>query len=211
MTVTKPVLRAATGDERATTVRPATPDDADTIVRFILMAGDGLPVLFWSTIAAPGADPIAVGRERARRDGGGFSWRNTVLAVRDGRAVGGLVGYALAPGDGGDGDDAGVPAPIRPLLALEAKATGRWYVNVLAVDPAARRRGVATRLLAEADILARRAGTLGPCLTVADSNVDARRLYRAAGFAEVAAEPMVKTGWTHPGSAWILMTKDLPA
>jgi ribosomal protein S18 acetylase RimI-like enzyme len=196
-------LRAAA--ESTTVIRAATPDDAEALVRVVLMAGDGLPVLYWSAIAAPGEDPIAAGLARVRSGQGAFSYHNAFVADRDGRTVGGLVGYPIVDGEG---DLDGFPPPIRPLIALEAKAVGRWYVNIIAVDPEARRTGVASRLLAEADLRAKVAGTAGLCLSVADSNHAARRLYEAAGYRDFAFEPMVKEGWDHPGSAWILMVKD---
>ena len=44
-----------------------------------------------------------------------------------------------------------LPAVFRPLQALENRALGTQYVNVLATYPEFRRRGVATRLLDEAE------------------------------------------------------------
>ena len=40
---------------------------------------------------------------------------------------------------------------FRPLQGLENRAPGTHYLNVLATYPAFRRRGVASRLLAEAE------------------------------------------------------------
>ena len=42
---------------------------------------------------------------------------------------------------------------FRPLQALENRALGTHYLNVLATYPEFRRRGVASRLLAEAERL----------------------------------------------------------
>ena len=98
-----------------------------------------------------------------------------------------------------------LPPMFRPLQALENRVPGSLYVNMLATYPAFRRRGVATLLLAEAG---RQAATArGLSLIVADDNHDARRLYRAFGFAEVAEEPLVADGWVTESRAWVLMLK----
>ena len=40
---------------------------------------------------------------------------------------------------------------MRPLVLLEAKAPGSWYVNVLATFPEFRRQGIGVQLLAVAE------------------------------------------------------------
>lgn len=203
-------------------LRDATPDDADALCRFVDMAGDGLPVHLWRQMAAPGQDPYEVGRARARRDTGGFSWRNAMLAERSGRVVGGLIGYPLAaaPGPGASPPNpletippqtipSDTPPLFRPLLELEATAAGHWYVNVLAVDPGERGRGLGTRLLAAADGIAAAGGLDGIALIVADDNHAARRLYEACGYRPLAERAVVADGWTTTSQRWILMTKRL--
>ena len=100
------------------------------------------------------------------------------------------------------------PPMFRPLQALENRVLGTLYVNVLATYPAFRRRGVGSRLLAEAE---RQAGRRNLSLIVADRNLTARRLYEAFGFDEIAREPMVKDGWETASDAWVLMVRDAGA
>ncbi len=78
-------------------------------------------------------------------------------------------------------------------------------MNVLATYPEFRRRGVASRLLAEAE--RQGLGARGLSLIVADANMAARRLYEAWGFAEAARAAMVKDGWEGAGREWVLMVK----
>ena len=94
---------------------------------------------------------MAVGARRAARDEGAFSWRNAVIAELGGAVAGGLVAYRIGP-DPEPLDD--VPPLFRPLQALENRALGTHYVNVLATYPEFRRRGC--RLAA-----ARRGGAAG--------------------------------------------------
>jgi ribosomal protein S18 acetylase RimI-like enzyme len=93
---------------------------------------------------------------------------------------------------------------FRPLQALENRALGTWYVNVLATYPEFRRRGVARQLLAEAE---RQAAGADLSLIVADRNAGARRLYEAFGFRAAAEEPVVAEDWESESEAWVLMLR----
>jgi ribosomal protein S18 acetylase RimI-like enzyme len=77
----------------------------------------------------------------------------------------------------------------RLLRHLGAAATvapsppaGAWYVDALAVAPAARRRGVAAALLADAERVAREHGAIGVALDTGLENEPAQRLYERCGF-----------------------------
>jgi ribosomal protein S18 acetylase RimI-like enzyme len=71
---------------------------------------------------------------------------------------------------------AGVVSPRPPVNA--------YYVDALAVDPAWRRRGIARRLLDDAEQRARLAGLAGLALDTGLHNDAARALYTAYGFDE---------------------------
>jgi ribosomal protein S18 acetylase RimI-like enzyme len=183
-------------------IRPATIADAPALARHVNMAGEGLPLSLWAALAQPGEDPWEVGRRRAERNTGGFSWRNARVLEQDGEAVGSLIGYPLDPEPA---DEAGVPPVIVPMLRLEALAGGSWYVNVLAVDPHARGRGHGARLLRAAEAEAAAVGRTSVSLIVADNNAVALRLYERSGFRIVADAPVVRDGWDTSASRWILM------
>jgi len=188
------------------TVRPATAADAEVMVRLIDIAGEGLPMVLWSAMAAPGQDPWQVGRERALREEGAFSYRNAFIAEADGGAAGCLVGYRLADLPE-PFEPASTPPVVLPLLRLEACAAGSWYVNALAVFEESRGHGHASRLMAVAEAEARRSGARGTSLIVADSNAGARRFYASLGYHEIAAAPMVKGDWRGEGRDWLLCIK----
>jgi ribosomal protein S18 acetylase RimI-like enzyme len=84
-------------------------------------------------------------------------------------------------------------------------------VNVLAAYPQHRGNGYGTALLGLAEELARETLRRGMSIIVADTNVGARRLYERYGYREVASRRMVKEGWVHPGTSFVLLTKSLRA
>jgi len=187
--------------------RPATADDADALATFINMAGEGLPFYLWSKMARPGEDPWAVGRRRAQRTEGGFSYKNAVVAEVDGRVAAGLIGYPLPETPEAIDRDATPPIFV-PLLDLENLVPGTWYLNVMATDPDYRGQGYGARLLDIAEQLAAGSGSAGLSLIVLDANTGARRLYERAGYRRVADRPVVKDDWACRGENWVLLVKD---
>lgn len=188
--------------------RPATPDDAAALAELVNFAGEGMPLYLWTGMAGPSESPWAVGRQRALRDSGGFSYRNAVVRDDDGRVVAALIGYPLPdepePVDYGD-----MPPMFVPLQQLEDLVPATWYVNVLATYPEQRGRGYGAELLAIAERLAAETGKQGLSIIVSDANAGARRLYERCGYAEVATRPMVKNGWDNRGDHWVLLKKGL--
>lgn len=183
-------------------IRPGRATDAPALADLVVIASEGLCLQTWADLAGPGETPLEVGRRRAAREEGAFSWRNALVAEREGRVVAALLGYPLpdapapVPGD--------VPPVFLPLVELEAEACGTWYVNVLAAFPGDRGQGHGSRLLEAAEAQMRRHARQGLSLIVAEGNAGARRFYRRHGFREVAERP------AGPGPAegrWLLMTR----
>lgn len=172
------------------------------------MAGEGLPFYVWSKMAAPGQSPWDVGRQRAMRETGSFSYRNAIVREEAGEIVACLIAYGLKD-DPASSNHSQIPPMFAPLQQLEDMAAGTWYVNVVATYPGHRGRGHGQALMAVAENAARKAGYRGLSLVVADANVTARRLYEGLGYAEEAQLPMEKEDWQHPGSNWVLYLKAL--
>ena len=187
-------------------IRPATLADAAAMAELVNMAGEGMPLYLWARMAEPGQDPWDVGRRRAERETGSFSYRNATMLAAEGRVVACLVGYTLP--DAPDPIDCDtMPAMFVPLQELENIACGTWYVNVLATYPRYRGQGFGTKLLGLADEIAGKAGRNGLSLIVSDGNVGARRLYERCGYSQVATRPMVKEDWETAGQNWVLLVK----
>ena len=185
--------------------RPATQGDAPALTELVNFAGEGLPLYLWTRMAEAGESAWDVGRRRAMRETGSFSYRNATVAETGGRVIAGLIGYPLP--DRPEAIDDEMPPMFVPLQELENLAPGTWYVNVLATSPEYRNRGYGTRLLGIAERLAAAAGRPGLSIIVSDANAGARRLYERCGCSEVARRPMVKEGWENPGENWVLLVK----
>lgn len=188
-------------------IRKAQARDAAHLVRFINMAADDLPMHFWRKSVGPEGDPIAYGMERAARETGSFSFTNAWLAEVDDAVAACLLGYPAEDDPGPIAAD--TPPVFVPLLELEALAPGSWYLNVLATYDGFRGQGCGSALLAEAEAITRATGRNTISLIAADTHADARRLYAAKGYVEVARRPVVKGDWQVDASEWILMTKTL--
>ncbi len=195
--------------EQKATFRPATLADASALAVLVDIAGEGMPAYMWSTLAAPGQSLLELGRERAQREAGGFSYRNSIVAEVGGEVAASLVGYRLDDPYDLAGSLAETPDIVRPLVRLEAKAPGSWYVNVLATFPEFRRRGIGARLLAIAEQKGREEGAPSLSVIVGGWNESAARLYQSAGYSALASEPAILfPGCPHQGD-WVLMVRSL--
>jgi ribosomal protein S18 acetylase RimI-like enzyme len=187
--------------------RHAIIDDARVLAELVNDAGEGLPHYLWGTLAESGEDAWDVGRRRAARDDGSFSYRNAAIIERDEHCAGCLIGYEISDDPEPIADD--MPAMFVPLQELENLVPGTWYVNVLAVRPQFRGHGLGTQLLDLADKTAQSLGKRGLSVIVSDANAGARRLYERCGYSQSATRPMVKESWKNDGTLWVLLTKSL--
>ena len=187
--------------------RPAKVDDAAVLAELVNYAGEGMPLYLWSRMAEPGQAAWDVGRQRAEREEGSFSYRNATIIEHDGQCAGCLIGYEISDNPGPIPED--MPTMFVPLQELENFAPGTWYINALAVRPQFRRLGLGTKLLSLADETAEALGKPGLSVIVSDANIGARRLYDRCGYSESATRLMVKENWQNEGQNWVLLTKDL--
>lgn len=161
-------------------------------------------------MAAPGVSPWAVGQQRAQRESGSFSYRNTVLREQDQQVVSALIGYPLDR-EPAPVNYAELPDMFVPLQQLEDLVAGTWYVNVLATFPEYRGKGFGAELLLIAEQLAADTASIGMSVIVSDTNIGARRLYERHGYTEMATRPMIKESWQNPGRNWVLLAKPIEA
>ena len=194
--------------EGRSTFRPAAKADASALAVLVDIAGEGLPAYLWSTLKAPGnrssrsAASAPHGRRAASPTAMPWSPRSMARSPPASSATGSTIPTISVT------SKQSLPL-VRPLVLLEAKAPGSWYVNVLATFPEFRRQGSAWRCSASPRQKAREAGAPALSVIVAGENVRAARLYAAAGYEARAAEPIFAFPGCPHGGDWLLMVKAL--
>lgn len=188
------------------TFRAANLADASALAVLVDIAGEGGPNWLWHNLAAPGTSALEVGRDRARREEGGFSYRHATLAEIESEIAGCLIGYPLVdPYDLAGLED--MSPHVQPLVRLEAQAPGSWYVNVLATFPEFRGQGIGAGLLEIAEAKGLEAGAQAMSIIVGSWNEGARRLYKRAGYDTVATEPAILPPEIPQSGDWTLMMR----
>jgi ribosomal protein S18 acetylase RimI-like enzyme len=166
-----------------TQYRPARRDDALAIVELFAIAGRGIPEYVWSLHAVNGRSATQIAIERVSREDANFSYRNVLLAEREGEVVGMLLGYTLrepTPAEIIALDT--LPPVLRPMVALEQRAPGTFYINALAVREEHRGNGIGSKLLYKSRQKALEAHTARITVEVFEQNEGALRLYERHGF-----------------------------
>ena len=189
-------------------IRDATMNDVKDLALLINLAGEGLPVLLWRELAEQGQDPLAIGALRAAREEGSFSYRHARILEIDGSIAGMLLSYGLPdPYDIGALDDC--PAVVRPLVELEARVPGSWYINAIATYERFRGRGVASALMSAGQDMAHAARATRLSLIVASENEGAHALYLKLGYQEIGSRPIVAFPGGPQSGQWLLMVRSV--
>ncbi|NND48700.1 MAG: GNAT family N-acetyltransferase [Rhizobiales bacterium] len=190
------------------TIRPATAADAPSMAILVDIAAHGLAAYFWSAAVRRGEaySVLEIGRQRAMRDEGSFSWRNASIAEIDDQIAAMLIGYRQ-PDEPEDVDLDELDPVIRPLMELEPLSAGTWYVNVLASFAEFRGRGAGSALMGKAEEIARSTDARGLSLIVENTNEAASRLYQRLGFREIARKPFHPFPGSTPIESWVLMER----
>lgn len=176
-------------------VRQAETSDAADLAKLIDIAGEGIPAWMWAQKCQTGETPLDVGAERARRETGGFSYKNALVAETGGHVRGMVVSYPIDEAPTADPEE--LPAPIVPFIELEAYSVGTWYVNALAVFAGERGAGIGGQLLGAAEAQAMASGYGVMSIQVYGQNTGAFRLYRRSGY-DIAARSPVRLHPCHP-------------
>lgn len=187
---------------------PAQKIDAAGLAVLADIAGHGLPSWLWYRAKEKDGyhSVMEVGRERVLSDDHVLSHRSMVAAKVDGELAGMLLDYPLKEANS-EADIAESGAVIGPLLKLENRVTGSWYVNILAVFRQFRGQGIGRKLLEESERRAHADGRSELSIIVEDDN-PARRLYDAFGFETVGSEPFVPfDGSRKQTGEWVVMRR----
>lgn len=188
-------------------IRPATKQDTLAIAELALMAGEGIPAVFWAQSQRPGEDIVAVGARNALSENENFSYRNVLLALLEGEIAGMMLAYRLPSAEAAQ-DLKQFPEFIRPLIALEQCVPESYYINMIATYPKYRNQGVGSALMARVDTLARKAGCTTSSIEVFEENSGALRLYQRLGYRVIETRQVVEHPCQpHRGNVLLLIRK----
>ena len=191
-----------------TDIQPALKEHAGDLAQLINLAGEGLPKYLWQSLSSSGQDPMETGKERALREEGGFSYRNARVCMTGTRVQGMIIAYQQ-PTQYAIDDIETYPDVVKPLILLESKAPGSWYINAIATFEQYQGKGIAQKLLSEAEAMALSGGVSEMSLIVASENARAKALYDYLGYKVIDALPVVEYPGCLHGGDWILMIKKL--
>ncbi|RST86097.1 GNAT family N-acetyltransferase [Aquibium carbonis] len=196
------MFQSATPLEKEFLLRDATPTDARSLAELIAIAGAGIPEWLWTQMAGPNEDALDVGIRRAKRDEGGFSWTNAIVAEVDGSVIGMILGYRL---EDEDHDLERLPEILRPFLELERRVPGSWYINAFALYAPWRGRGIGTRLLAAASKRARDAGCRQMSVQTFSETPRSEAFYNRHGFRRLDTRRLPTPSPCHHGGDTVLL------
>jgi ribosomal protein S18 acetylase RimI-like enzyme len=189
-------------------IQKAQKENAHDLAYLINLAGEGIPEYLWQDMAEENESPLDVGTRRAARDEGGFSYRNARVCVENDELLGMIISYQL-PNPYVDVNLSDYPEVVRPLVALESRVPGSWYVNAIATFEMHRGKGAAKKMMADAQVQALESGCNKMSLIMASENTAARKLYEKLGFEDVESIPVVAfPGCLHRGN-WVLMVRNI--
>jgi ribosomal protein S18 acetylase RimI-like enzyme len=193
----------------ATHIRPARKSDAADMVILIDGAAYGIALWTWGSMRKDEASILDIGRKRAMREEGGFTYRKAYIIEHDAMTAGMLTGYKVDdPFDAGDMSEHS--EVIRPIVELESMVPGSWYINVLTLHEEFRGKGLARKLLDKAEGLARESGANALSAIIESNNRGASALYLKNGFAEFGRRPRVPYPGAYTESEnWVLLRKQL--
>lgn len=184
-------------------IRRAEKRDAAELAILVDIAAHGFASWLWYGAVIKGNVDTAMerGRIRMRDDSVDDGWRNASIAEIDSDTVGASVGHLLSA----DILDESSPHPsLAPLLALQQRVIGNWFIDSLAVYRSHRGKGIGRKLLEHESS---RAGERSLSLVTESHNAAALSLYEAFGFKEQARIDAFKISEKSEPYQWVLMTR----
>ena len=190
-------------------IRKAETSDLSDVTVLLDMASHGLLNTLWRQQAGEEESPVVLGRERIRTRTDLPSYiENWQVMVSGADIAGGCAGYKV-PEPYKPGDAAELPQFYEPLLALEAHAAGTFHMIALAVFPAYRNQGIATKLLLDMERIASLSNCNIMSIIAKDSNRLACSLYEKHGYIIAANRQTVPTTGFSKTGKWLLYQRSL--
>lgn len=187
----------------AATLRPAERNEAAELAILIDIASHGFASWLWygGVLSKSAESAFEHGRNMLRQDSGLGTWRDAVVAVVDDEIAGLSVSYGI---DASIGEIEAKHPVLVPLLALQSRVIGHWFIDSLGVYRNHRGKGIGRALL-ENEFT--RAGGAPVSLITESHNDKAQALYRMNGFEEVARTEAVPLFEDMKKHDWVLFTR----
>jgi ribosomal protein S18 acetylase RimI-like enzyme len=205
-----------------TMFRSATVNDCYTIAQLFRIASDGVADYIWSTLTDdyPGLTPVEIGATRYASEESLFSYKNCVLAERNGNPIGMMLTFPIAESEHPETplEDKNNPEKndtnAEPITSNEPdvlapyglEALGSWYICALALFPEFRGQGIGTQFLAIANQQAAARGFSELSLLCFEQNTRAFKLYQRHGFSVIDRTEVVPHPLIHHTGDILLMT-----
>ena len=191
------------------TIRSALPRDIPHLAYIWMEATGGLIEALYEG-AIPGRQTNEIVEHVFSRTGTTGCYSNAIVAEEDGKVLGGLHAYPE------EEEAANPPDPLIDESRLEfvmpfveLHPTGSYYIFGIALYPEARNRGIARRLLDQAESNAKSRELRRVSLHVFEQNVVALSLYRHLGYEEADRRPSVVHPCLRYDGDVLLMSKTL--
>ncbi len=176
--------------EAAIKIRRATPAQGEHIARLALLAGDGIPAYFWNQIKQENETVIDTGARKVMAGDNNFSYKNAHVAFYGENVAGLMLGYPLHNIPTNEEINQ-APEFIRPLLMMDRKVPGTFYINMLATYPEYRSRGIGRALMEHAEEVAKSMDIDELSLQVFNENARALEFYYRLDYRKIAELPVV--------------------
>ncbi|ODT03952.1 MAG: GNAT family N-acetyltransferase [Mesorhizobium sp. SCN 65-20] len=185
------------------TIRRAEKRDAAELAILVDLSSHGFASWLWhgSVVRGEVETALECGRCQLRSDDETGGWKDASFAEVDGEVAGAVIGYSI---DTSIGDVEADHPVLHPLIDLQKKVIGSWFIDSLGVYRHHRGIGLGRQLLDHE--LERAAGRTASLITESTNEV-ALGLYRSSGFVEVErmeSVPLSADGKTHD---WVLLTR----
>ena len=189
--------------------RNATEDDCTELALIRDVAGRRMPSYLWSQETGQGQSYFEYGREIIRTDANNSAYfKNWLVAESQSKFVGAFFGFSVEDPYPEIDLDA-VPECFRPCIELERVASGCWLLQVIAILPQYRGKGLARQLLDKAESVARDSGTNRIALQVEEVNEIAFNTYMRNGYIELDRRPYIPFPGSDDTGDYVLMWKEL--
>ena len=179
------------------------------MAHFAVQAMGGFAELMYEGVI-PERSVTQILEHRFSRGGATSSIANSRIVEEDGVVLGGLQAY---PWDAAEEDPKDLLIPEARLPFFEPfehlSPSGRYYINILAVYPEYRGRGLARQLMAVAEDQGRVAGFREAALHVFSENRAAVSLYEGLGYRQAGRRPLVAHPKLHYDGDMLLLTRTL--